>query len=86
MAELTSLANIGTEMSRKLISVGIDTSEKLIELGAEQAFFQLKVRYPQVCLVHLYALEGAIERIPYNSISEARKGELKKFSDTLSGR
>lgn len=83
MAELASMINIGREMSRKLASVGVDTPEKLTELGAEQVFFQLKVRYPNVCLVHLYALEGAITGIPYNALPDKRKRELKAFSDGL---
>lgn len=77
------MLNIGKEMSQKLTSVRIDTPEKLAELGAEQAFFQLKLRYPQVCLVHLYALEGAITGTPYNALPETRKRELKTFSDGL---
>ncbi len=83
MAELTSLINIGKEMFRKLTSVGVDTPEKLTELGAEQVFFQLKARYPQVCLVHLYVLEGAITGTLYNALPERRKRELKAFSDGL---
>ena len=63
MAQLRSMANIGAEMAKKLETVGIDSSEKLIEQGAKQAFFKLKEAYPQVCLVHLYALEGAIQNI-----------------------
>lgn len=51
MAELTSMANIGREMAKKLTSVGIDSPEKLIEAGARQAFLKLKETYPQVCLV-----------------------------------
>lgn len=83
MADLTSLINIGKEMSRKLTSVGVDTPEKLTELGAEQVFFQLKLRYPKVCLVHLYVLEGAITGTLYNALPEERKRELKAFSDGL---
>ena len=83
MSELTFMMNIGKEMARKLTSVGIDSSEKLVESGAKQAFLQLKGTYPQVCLVHLYALEGAIHNIEYNSLSEDKKKELKEFSDFL---
>lgn len=83
MAALTSMMNIGREMERKLTAVGIDSSEKLIETGAEQAFLQLKGRFPQVCLVHLYALEGAIMNVEFNSLSEDKKKELKAFSDFL---
>lgn len=85
MAELTSMINIGREMSRKLASVGIDTPEMLAQVGAEQVYFQLKARYPNVCLVHLYVLEGAITATPYNALPEKRKRELKAFSDGLKG-
>lgn len=77
------MMNIGKEMARKLEAVGIDSTEKLIETGAEQTFLQLKEKFPQICLVHLYALEGAIQNVEFNSLSEERKKELKEFSDFL---
>lgn len=83
MAELTSMTNIGKEMAKKLTTVGIDSPEKLIELGSKQAFFRLKETYPQVCLVHLYALEGAIHNMEFNRLSEDKKKELKEFSNFL---
>lgn len=83
MSDLTAMINIGKEMERKLISVGIDSSEKLIKAGAKQAFLKLKDAYPQVCLVHLYTLEGAIHNTEYNRLSEDKKKELKEFSDFL---
>ena len=83
MTELTSMMNIGSEMAKKLTAVGIDSSEKLIETGSKQAFFKLKEAYPSVCLVHLYALEGAICNMEFNSLSEDKKKELKEFSDFL---
>ena len=83
MSELTSMMNIGKEMERKLTSVGIESSEKLIALGAKDAFLRLKQKYPKVCLVHLYTLEGAIHDIEYNRLSEDTKRDLKEFSDFL---
>lgn len=83
MAELTSMRNIGKEMAKKLTAVGIDSAEKLAASGAEQAFVKLKEAYPQVCLVHLYTLEGAIQNTEFNMLSESRKKELKEFSDFL---
>ena len=83
MSELTSMMNIGKEMERKLTSVGIDSTEKLIELGSKEAFMKLKQAYPNVCLVHLYALEGAVCNMEFNSLPESRKKELKEFSDFL---
>lgn len=83
MAELTSMMNIGKEMAKKLTSVGIASSEELIEAGAKDAFVKLKQKYPNVCLVHLYTLEGAIHNTEFNSLSEDKKKELKEFSDFL---
>ena len=83
MSELTSMTNIGKEMARKLTTVGIDSSEKLISMGSKQAFLKLKEVYPQVCLVHLYTLEGAIHNTEFNCLSEDKKKELKEFSDFL---
>ena len=83
MTELTSMMNIGKEMSSKLESVGVDCAEKLIETGSQEAFAKLKAKYPNVCLVHLYTLEGAIQNVEFNCLSRAKKDELKAFSDQL---
>ena len=85
MPELTSMKNIGKEMARKLAAVGVDSPEALAEVGAKHVFFKLKEVYPQVCLVHLYALEGAIRDIEFNSLPEDTKQDLKEFSDFLKG-
>lgn len=83
MSNLTSMMNIGKEMEKKLTAIGIDSPEKLITLGSKQAFVKLKQAYPNVCLVHLYTLEGAICNTEYNCLSEEKKKELKEFSDFL---
>ncbi len=86
MSDLNSMMNIGKELEKKLKAVRIDTAEKLIETGSKEAFFKLKETYPKVCLVHLYTLEGAISNTEYNALSEEKKRELKKFSDSLRGK
>jgi len=83
MSELTSMMNIGKEMAKKLTSVGIESSEQLIKVGAKDAFLRLKQKYPNVCLVHLYTLEGAIHDTEFNKLSSDKKRELKEFSDFL---
>ena len=83
MTELTSMMNIGKEMARKLSYVGIDSKEKLMQTGSKQAFLKLKGIYPQVCLVHLYALEGAVQNVDFNALTKDKKKELKEFSDFL---
>ena len=83
MAELMSMMNIGREMAGKLNSVGIRSAEELLALGSKRAFARLKKAYPRACLVHLYALEGAIQDVEFNHLSEEKKKELKEFSDFL---
>lgn len=78
-----SMMNIGNEMARKLKSVGIDSCEALIETGAKRAFIKLKAAYPNVCLVHLYVLEGAVRDTEFNNLSEDTKKDLKQFGNSL---
>lgn len=83
MGELTSLKNIGKEIERKLKTVGINSAEDLKQIGSKEAYFRLKIQYPEVCLVHLYTLQGAVDDIEYNRLPEKTKQELKEFSDKL---
>ncbi len=81
MTELTSMRNIGKELERKLKIIGINSAEDLKKIGSKEAFFKLKIRFPEVCLVHLYTLEGAITDTDFNKLSEETKKDLKDFSD-----
>ena len=83
LGELISLMNIGQEMARKLRAVKITTAEELERVGSREAFFKLKVLFPEVCLVHLYTLEGAISGVEFNQLPEDVKASLKAFSDQL---
>lgn len=83
MEALDCMLNIGKEMKKKLLSIGIRSSKDLIRLGSKEVFMQLKERYPNVCLVHLYVLQGAIDNVDYDKLSEEVKSDLKQFSDSL---
>ena len=83
MSELTSMKNIGDAIATKLKSVEIDTPEKLCALGSREAFFRLKARHPNVCLVHLYALEGAVSDMDYNRLPEKTKKDLQVFCHSI---
>jgi len=83
MTELTSLRNIGKELEKKLKAVDISTAEELKSIGSKEAFVRLKLRDPYICLVHLYALEGAISDIDFNQLAEDTKKDLKKYSDSF---
>lgn len=81
MTELTSMRNIGKELERKLNIIGIESAEDLKQLGSKKTFFRLKQRFPEVCLVHLFTLEGAITDTNFNELSEETKKDLKEFFD-----
>jgi len=83
MSDLRGLRNIGAELEKKLKSVDITTADELRKTGSDEAFLRLKLRYPKVCLVHLYALEGAITDTEYNQLHEDVKKRLKEFCDRL---
>lgn len=83
MAELTAMQNIGKVIEKKLKSIDIGSAEELTQIGSKEAFFRLKMRYSNLCLVHLYTLQGAIDNIPYNQLSNEVKRDLKNFSDGL---
>jgi DNA transformation protein len=83
MAELTSMRNIGREMEKKLKSVGICSAEELKRAGSKEAFSRLKKQHPNVCLVHLHTLQGAIDDVEYNRLSEESRRDLKAFCDRL---
>ncbi len=83
MAELNSMRNIGKEIEKKLKSVGISSSEELIRTGSKEAFIRLKMRFSNICLVHLYTLQGAIDGMEYNQLPDEIKHDLKCFSDQL---
>ena len=83
MSELTSMKNIGKAISEKLIAVGITTPEQLRQVGAQKAFFYLKTSFPNVCLVHLYTLQGAVDDIDFRDLSKDMKADLKAYSDSM---
>ncbi len=83
MAELNSMRNIGKQIEKKLKSVGISSAEQLIRTGSKEAFFRLKMQFSNVCLVHLYTLQGAIDDVEYNQLPDEIKHDLKCFSDEL---
>ena len=66
--------------------MGVASPEELTEAGARDAFFRLKTLYPNVCLVHLYALEGAVRGVDFNELPKEVKQDLKAFSDALRGK
>ena len=83
MPGLTSMRNIGREIEKKLQSIGIRSPDDLRLAGSKEAFLRLSARYPNLCLVHLYCLQGAIDDIEYNRLSLETRQDLKAFKDGL---
>lgn len=81
--ELTAMRNIGAEMKKKLNTIGVNSAEDLTGMGGKEAFLRLKAAYPEVCLVHLYTLQGAIDNLDFSMLSQDIKTELKAFIDSL---
>ena len=77
------MKNIGAAIRQKLLAIGIFSAEELTAVGSREAFLRLKGAYPEVCLVHLYALQGAIDNTDINQLPHAVKLELKAFCDSL---
>jgi len=83
MDKLTSLRNIGEKMEKRLNAVGVFSVQELAELGSKEAFARIKTHDPSVCVVYLYALEGAISDMEYNQLPEAVEEDLKRFCERL---
>ena len=73
MESLDNILHIVKEIERKLFSIGVRSSEDLIRLGSKEVFSQLKEQYPNVCLVHLYAMQGAIDTVDYDKLPDQVK-------------
>ena len=83
MSELSSLRNIGKALEKKLKFAGIETAEALKQAGSKEAYVRVKSHYPNVCLVHLMALEGAVSDMAYNHLPDDVQKNLKEFSDSF---
>lgn len=78
--ELDELPNIGKILADKLKTVGIVNYNELKAVGSENAIIKIATLEDHgVCINMLYALEGAIQRIRWHNLDNARKQELKAF-------
>ena len=83
MTPLTESPNIGSTLADLLKEIGITHQEELVEMGSTEAIMQLaSIDRNRVCLLMLYALEGAVQGIRWHGLSEIRKDELKDFYNT----
>jgi len=83
MTPLTESPNIGSTLADLLKEIGITHQEELAEVGSTEAIMQLaSIDRNRICLLMLYALEGAVLGIRWHGLSQIRKDELKAFYNT----
>ena len=83
MTALQKLPNIGKVAEDLLIKAGIDTPEKLISIGSREAFLKIRLYDSTACIHMLYGLEGAVQGIRDNDLSDEDKQSLKSFFRSL---
>jgi DNA transformation protein and related proteins len=83
MSDLSAMPNIGGVLAQKMLEVDIYSAKALVEMGSKEAFLRVKTVYPDACINHLYALEGAIKNIRWHHLSPETKTELKIFFDSV---
>lgn len=70
---LTDLPNISFLLGEDLAKLGITTPQRLIEVGAERVWDRLHAAGLHADAHVLLALEGAIMRLPWQSIPAERR-------------
>lgn len=79
MDKLSKLPNIGEKLEMQLISIGIESISQLESMGSKDVWFKLRQIDPTACINRLYAIEGAIQRKRWHSLSKEVKDDLKDF-------
>lgn len=84
MKSLSSLPNIGKELTKKLIFANILSPDELRFIGSRQAFMRIKTIFPEdTCINMLYALEGAVQDIRWHKLDQETKADLLDFYRSL---
>ena len=80
MEKLTDSPNIGATLAEKLENIGVASLEEVRKAGSKDLLARLAARDRNgVCLLMLYALEGAVQGIRWYGLSQDKKDELKSF-------
>ena len=80
--KLTALKNIGEVTAGWLESIGIHDSQDLEGIGAVEAYRRVKAAYPErVSLNCLYALQGALLDIHWNTLPPQLREDLRGQAD-----
>lgn len=83
MSELQKLPGIGPYLSSRLTEAGITSAEQLREAGVKDAFLRVRALYPDLCMMSLYAMAGAVSGKPRGALTDGEKKELRAFFHSL---
>lgn len=74
---LRAMPSLGKASAELLVDVGITTPEMLRQVGAVEAWRRLRFAHgKRVTVTWIYALDIAIQGIPWKELSEARSAKL----------
>ncbi|STR45618.1 TfoX/Sxy family protein [Iodobacter fluviatilis] len=74
--KISDLANLGPQSQAMLEAAGICSVQAIYDLGSVQVYLQVKKINPKASLNLLYALEGAISGLPWQTIAKEHKTSL----------
>jgi hypothetical protein len=83
MKQERRIRNIGPVSEEWLRAAGIQSQEDLEAIGSVEAYRRVRLHGFNASLNLLYALEGAIRDLPWNSLPEPVKARLKSAAQVL---
>lgn len=75
-ASIQDLANLGPKSQEMLVAAGIKTVARLRKLGAVAAYARIKQKNPRASLNLLWALEGALTGLPWQTVARDHRTSL----------
>ena len=81
--KLIELRNLGASTVNILNSIGIRTEQELRALGSVQAYRRIRQRGVHVSRALLYAMEGALLDLPWQSLDPALKVQLVQMAERI---
>jgi DNA transformation protein and related proteins len=80
------LKNIGPTIAARLAAVGVRTARDLEVIGPPEAYRRVRRRYATLSIpvcYYLYALQGALDGVHWDSLSAATKRSLREKAATM---
>lgn len=81
--KLIQLRNMGAASVNILNSIGVRTRGDLVALGSVRAYRTIRQRGIRVTHAMLYAMEGALLDVPWQSLDAAFKQQLVQMADRI---